>query len=58
MFLLFDFILMLIIASLYDLYFLSQGFLFAILYVNSQLKPFLEIKVVFNSNIPGNCLFM
>ncbi len=46
-------VMMLLVSSIYNLYFLADGLLFALLYVESQYKPFQQISIVFGLNIPG-----
>ena len=52
MLVLFDYLLMLVAASFVDIYFLSNGFFFVLLYVESSYKPFQEITLIFNNRVP------
>jgi hypothetical protein len=58
MLLLFNFILFIIFASVFDFYLLADGFLCFLLVVESQLKPFQYIVLPFTIKIPGNPLTM
>ena len=51
--LIFNSTLLVLISSIYDLYFLNDAFLFSLLFVGSRLKPFLMIKMVFGIDLEG-----
>lgn len=53
MLIVYSWLLMLVVSSLYNLYFLADGLLFALLYVESQYKPFQKISLLSAINVPS-----
>ena len=52
----FDAVMVLIVSSFYDLYFLADPFVMALLFIATRFKPFLTIDFIFEQRISGTSL--